>query len=77
MPFVRCTCGATYSVEEWRRLPRIGGIVDVEAEHPPAIGEEPIEPFEMRTCTECHSTISKNVPYEGGSAYPPAGSENA
>ena len=67
---MRCTCGTIYSIEEWRALPR-DGIVDVELDHPSAEDEERIAPFELRTCRVCRSTISKPVPYKGGSPYPP------
>lgn len=71
MPFrTKCTCGKIYSVEEWRALPR-SGIVDVELEHPAETGEESISPFELRTCSACGSTVSKTIPYPGGSDYPP------
>jgi hypothetical protein len=71
--FKICTCGKRYTLEEWRKLPRTG-VVDIErdpAAPPRAPGESPIEPFELRTCPVCRSTVSKVIPYPGGSEYPP------
>jgi hypothetical protein len=69
-PFKRCSCGFTYSLEEWRALARCGSIVDIEALEPSEGDAEPIQPFEMRTCRECGTTISQYVPYRGGTPYP-------
>jgi hypothetical protein len=63
--FKTCGCGRDYTVDEWRRLGRCGGIVDLEREFPAKTGEAPLLPFELRTCMHCGSTIAKNVPYEG------------
>ncbi len=68
--FKVCTCGKRYSLGEWRQLRRCG-IVDVEKTNPAPPGEPVLPPVEMRTCSACGSTISKRIPYEGGSAYPP------
>jgi hypothetical protein len=67
--FKTCTCGKRYTVEEWRQLPRCG-IVDVERDYPRRL-EKPVPPFELRTCSACGSTVSKPIPYSGGSDYPP------
>jgi hypothetical protein len=67
---VRCTCGVSYSVEEWRAIPRVG-ITDIELTCPAGPGEEVLEPFESRTCPRCGSTISTVIPYPGGTTYPP------
>jgi hypothetical protein len=68
--FKSCPCGAAYTLEEWRALPRVG-IVDVERDLPAAPNEAPVDPFELRTCSVCGSTVGKPIPYEGGSEYPP------
>jgi hypothetical protein len=70
--FMICSCGKRYTLEAWRKLPR-AGIVDVERDlaTPPPPGEGSVEPFELRTCLACGSTVSKVVPYPGGSDYPP------
>ena len=69
--FKVCTCGKRYTVKEWRQLPRCGSVVDIEQSHPASAGEDEIPPFELRTCSRCGSTVSKAVPYSGGSDYPP------
>lgn len=66
-PFKECGCGATFTVDEWRELPRVG-FMDVKAE--PGDGEDD-RPFEMRTCPRCGSSIGAHVPYPGGTDYPP------
>jgi len=71
-PFKVCPCGKSYSVEEWRRLPR-SGVWDVERELPGATTGAPAPPIELRTCSSCGSTIAHDVPYRGGSEYPPRG----
>jgi hypothetical protein len=66
-PFKECGCGATFTVDEWRELPRVG-FMDVKAE--PGEDEDD-RPFEMRTCSRCGSSIGAHVPYPGGTDYPP------
>lgn len=68
--FKVCSCGKRYAVEEWRKLRRVGDIVDTEREYPARPGEAPIPPFELRVCSACGSSIAKDVPYEGGTDYP-------
>jgi hypothetical protein len=65
-PFNECRCGATFSIEAWRRLPRIG-FMNVPAE--PGEDEDD-RPFEIRTCSRCGSSLSAHVPYPGGTDYP-------
>jgi hypothetical protein len=69
--FKVCTCGHIYTIEEWRSLPRLGEVVDPEREAPSEPDETPLPAFELRTCRLCGSTISKAVPYVGGTDYPP------
>jgi len=69
--FKVCTCGTAYTLAEWRGLPRCGEIVDVEKTYPAGPGESLIPPIELRTCKHCGSTVSKRVPYQGGTDYPP------
>jgi hypothetical protein len=69
--FKKCGCGAVYTVETWRCLPRVGEIIDLRREFPGGDDDGDIPPFELRTCSACGSTIGHVVPYDGGSGYPP------
>jgi hypothetical protein len=50
----RCSCGLTYTQEEWARLPLVGPLL-IPAGKDPVL--EPEEQREMRNCV-CGSTIS-------------------
>ncbi len=68
--FKKCSCGATYTLEEWCALERVG-FLDTERElqkldgehYVPPTPKEVVPPFEMRDCAACGSTISVVVPY--------------
>jgi len=48
-PPKQCACGYTYSDEEWQRLRLLG-----EIDNGRGVGER----FELRQCSQCHSTLS-------------------
>jgi hypothetical protein len=55
MPFKVCRCGRSYSLSEWKALPRLG-IADYRVE-----SADPL--LELRHCV-CRSTLAVHWPYD-------------